>query len=93
MEKFQIEILAVDILANVLRAGKFEDSAVEAERQVLLRRLQEAEGDSNDVVLDNLHATAFQGTPFGLSPLGTTESLQYVCFIILFHIFLFQEHY
>jgi len=67
---------AVDILANVLRAGKFEDSAVEAERQVLLRRLQEAEGNSNDVVLDNLHATAFQGTPFGLSPLGTTESLQ-----------------
>lgn len=69
-------ILAVDILANVLRASKFEDSAVEAERQVLLRRLQESEDNINDVVIDNLHATAFQGTPFALSPLGNTEALK-----------------
>uniref|UniRef100_A0A7E4UQZ6 Mitochondrial processing peptidase beta subunit n=1 Tax=Panagrellus redivivus TaxID=6233 RepID=A0A7E4UQZ6_PANRE len=66
----------VDILAKVLRNGKFDDAAVEAERKILLRKLQESEDNLNDVVLDNLHATAFQGTPFQLSPLGNTTALK-----------------
>jgi predicted Zn-dependent peptidase len=66
----------VDILANAVRSSKFDEAAIDAERQVLIRRLQEAEGNVNDVVLDNLHATAFQGTPFSLSPLGNMRALE-----------------
>ena len=73
----------VEILGNAVRNSKFEDSAIESERQVLIRKLQEAEGNITDVVFDNLHATAFQGTPFSLSPLGNVQALQYVFIIDL----------
>jgi len=38
--------------------------------------LEESDGDYRRLVFDNLHATAFQGTPLALSPLGTTKSIQ-----------------
>ncbi|KAL6728772.1 hypothetical protein Aduo_010509 [Ancylostoma duodenale] len=66
----------VDILADVLRNSKLDPSAVEAERAVLLRQLEESENDLQKVTMDNLHTAAFQGTPLSKSPLGTTASLK-----------------
>uniref|UniRef100_A0A1I7ZDC1 Mitochondrial-processing peptidase subunit beta n=1 Tax=Steinernema glaseri TaxID=37863 RepID=A0A1I7ZDC1_9BILA len=66
----------VDILADVLRNSKFDDAAIEAERNVLLRKMQEAEENIQEVVFDNMHAAAFQGTPLARSPLGTTEAIK-----------------
>ncbi|WKX98989.1 hypothetical protein Q1695_014115 [Nippostrongylus brasiliensis] len=66
----------VDILADVLRNSKLDSSAIEAERAVLLRELEECEGDFQKVTMDNLHAAAFQGTSMAKSPLGTSESLK-----------------
>ena len=37
--------------------------------------VQEAESDSGAVMMDYLYASAYQGTPLGLSTLGTTSSL------------------
>ncbi|TKR77682.1 hypothetical protein L596_018608 [Steinernema carpocapsae] len=66
----------VDILADVLRNSKFDEAAIETERNVLLRKMQEAEENLHEVVFDQLHAAAFQGTPLALSPLGTTDSIK-----------------
>uniref|UniRef100_A0A0N4YY20 Cytochrome b-c1 complex subunit 1, mitochondrial (inferred by orthology to a C. elegans protein) n=1 Tax=Nippostrongylus brasiliensis TaxID=27835 RepID=A0A0N4YY20_NIPBR len=69
-------VTVVDILADVLRNSKLDSSAIEAERAVLLRELEECEGDFQKVTMDNLHAAAFQGTSMAKSPLGTSESLK-----------------
>ncbi len=66
----------VEILADMLRNSKLEDEKIELERNVLLRELQQSDEDQQTVTLDHLHQAAFQGTPFQLSPLGTTESLK-----------------
>uniref|UniRef100_A0A7E4UV16 Cytochrome b-c1 complex subunit 2, mitochondrial n=1 Tax=Panagrellus redivivus TaxID=6233 RepID=A0A7E4UV16_PANRE len=66
---------AVALLANAVKNPSLDNSAVEAERNVLLRKLAESESNLSEVALDNLHATAFQGTPFAQSPLGNTNGL------------------
>lgn len=66
----------VDILADVLRNSKLDSAAVEAERQILLRKLEESDDDHKAVLFDNLHAAAFQGTPMARSPIGTTSALK-----------------
>ncbi|CEF66929.1 Cytochrome b-c1 complex subunit 1, mitochondrial [Strongyloides ratti] len=66
----------VEILADVLRNSKFSESNIEKEKQILLNKLDEVENDYQEVVFDNLHATAFQGTPLAKSIYGTTETIQ-----------------
>ncbi|KAL3079570.1 hypothetical protein niasHT_037132 [Heterodera trifolii] len=66
----------VELLADALLNQNFDASKIEEQRAVALDRLHKAEkGDIRGSVLDNLHATAFQGTPLRLSPLGTTKAL------------------
>ncbi|KAK6739749.1 hypothetical protein RB195_008317 [Necator americanus] len=69
---------AVDILADVLRNSKLDSPAIEAERAVLLKELEESESDLQKVTMDNLHTAAFQGTPLSKSPIGTTASLKVI---------------
>uniref|UniRef100_A0AC35TY18 Mitochondrial processing peptidase beta subunit n=1 Tax=Rhabditophanes sp. KR3021 TaxID=114890 RepID=A0AC35TY18_9BILA len=66
----------VEILADVLRNSKFEESAIEKEKLVLINKLGEAESNYEEVVFDNLHAAAFQGTPLAKSVLGKTGSIE-----------------
>ncbi|KAK0416829.1 hypothetical protein QR680_012707 [Steinernema hermaphroditum] len=66
----------IDILADVLRNSKFDDAVIETERNVLIRKMQEAEENIQEVVFDNMHSAAFQGTPFARSPLGTTDAIR-----------------
>uniref|UniRef100_A0A0K0FZT6 Cytochrome b-c1 complex subunit 1, mitochondrial (inferred by orthology to a C. elegans protein) n=1 Tax=Strongyloides venezuelensis TaxID=75913 RepID=A0A0K0FZT6_STRVS len=66
----------VEVLADILRNSKFDESAIEKEKQVLLNKLDEVENDYQEVVFDNLHATAFQGTPLANSVHGKPETIQ-----------------
>ncbi|KAK5983212.1 hypothetical protein GCK32_017096, partial [Trichostrongylus colubriformis] len=66
----------VDILADVLRNSKLDSSAIEAEREVLIRELEQSEDDLQGVTMDNLHIAAYQGTSMAKSPLGTSTSLK-----------------
>jgi len=66
----------MDILADVLRNSKFSSEDVEVEKQLLLQQLAEVEENQEEVVWDNLHAAAFQGTPLAASPYGKTESIK-----------------
>lgn len=58
--------LAVDIISDILQNSKLEASAVERERDVILREQQEVDKQLEEVVFDHLHSVAFQGT-FGNS--------------------------
>ncbi|KAK3723150.1 Mitochondrial-processing peptidase subunit beta [Vermiconidia calcicola] len=66
----------VDILADILQNSKLENSAIERERDVILREQEEVDKQLEEVVFDHLHATAFQGQPLGRTILGPKENIQ-----------------
>ncbi|KAK7744126.1 Mitochondrial-processing peptidase subunit beta [Cytospora paraplurivora] len=66
----------VDILADILQNSKLEPSAIERERDVILRESEEVEKQIEEVVFDHLHATAFQHQPLGRTILGPKENIR-----------------
>lgn len=79
----------MDVLADVLRNSKLDSAAIEGEKKHLLSALEEAEEDHMGVVMDNLHAAAFQGTSLARSPLGNTNGIK----VFNWHIVLFYLLY
>ncbi|KAG7555375.1 Metalloenzyme LuxS/M16 peptidase-like [Arabidopsis suecica] len=67
---------ALDILADVFQNSEFREARINEERNVILREMQEVEGEIQEVVLDHLHATAFQHTPLGRTILGPAENIK-----------------
>ncbi|WQF87270.1 Putative peptidase M16, zinc-binding, metalloenzyme, LuxS/M16 peptidase [Colletotrichum destructivum] len=66
----------VNILADILQNSKLEESAIERERDVILRESEEVEKQMEEVVFDHLHATAFQHQPLGRTILGPRENIR-----------------
>ncbi|EMF14441.1 mitochondrial-processing peptidase subunit beta [Sphaerulina musiva SO2202] len=66
---------SVDILADILQNSKLEPSAIERERDVILREQEEVDKQLEEVVFDHLHATAFQEQPLGRTILGPRENI------------------
>lgn len=66
----------VDILSDILQHSKLEKSAIERERDVILREQEEVDKQLEEVVFDHLHATAFQNQPLGRTILGPKENIQ-----------------
>lgn len=66
----------VDILADILQNSKLEESAIERERDVILRESDEVEKQLEEVVFDHLHATAYQHQPLGRTILGPRQNIQ-----------------
>ncbi|OMJ17521.1 Mitochondrial-processing peptidase subunit beta [Smittium culicis] len=66
---------AVDILADILQNSRLDEAAIERERDVILREQIEVEKVTEEVVFDNLHATAFQRSPLGYTILGPRENI------------------
>lgn len=69
--------LAVELLAEVVQNSSLSEADIEQQRSVVLRELEEVQGSLQDVCLDLLHATAFQGTPLGHSVLGPSANARY----------------
>jgi processing peptidase subunit beta len=67
---------AVDILADILQNSKLDSTAIERERDVILREQEEVNKHMEEVVMDHLHTVAYQGTPLARTILGTTENIQ-----------------
>lgn len=67
---------ALDILADILQNSKFEEDRITRERDVILREMEEVEGQTEEVIFDHLHATAFQYTPLGRTILGPAENVK-----------------
>lgn len=67
---------AVDILADILTHSKFSPAAVEEERHVIMREMEEVEKSPEEVIFDRLHMTAFRDSPLGFTILGPPENIQ-----------------
>ncbi|KAG9134813.1 hypothetical protein Leryth_001112 [Lithospermum erythrorhizon] len=67
---------ALDILSDILQNSTFDDKRIERERDVILREMEEVEGQTEEVIFDHLHATAFQYTPLGRTILGSAENVR-----------------
>ncbi|GMH33105.1 hypothetical protein BSKO_00939 [Bryopsis sp. KO-2023] len=67
---------AVDILADIMQNPVFDDAAIERERSVILREMEEVEKQTEEVLFDHLHATAFQTTPLGRTILGSADNIK-----------------
>nr|GLL34156.1 probable mitochondrial-processing peptidase subunit beta, mitochondrial [Ipomoea trifida] len=66
---------ALDLLSDILQNSKFEQGNIDRERNVILREMEEVEGHPEEVIFDQLHATAFQYTPLGRTILGPVENI------------------
>jgi len=67
---------AVEIISDILLHSKLEPSAIEREREVILREMEEVNKNQEELVLDHLHATAFQGTSLGRTILGSEQNIR-----------------
>ncbi|XP_027908499.1 probable mitochondrial-processing peptidase subunit beta, mitochondrial [Vigna unguiculata] len=67
---------ALDILADILQNSKFDDNRIIRERDVILREMEEVEGQMEEVIFDHLHATAFQYSPLGRTILGPAQNIK-----------------
>lgn len=66
---------SVEILSDILQNSRLESSAIERERDVILREQEEVDKQLEEVVFDHLHATAFQNQPLGRTILGPKENI------------------
>ncbi|XP_058081670.1 probable mitochondrial-processing peptidase subunit beta, mitochondrial [Magnolia sinica] len=67
---------ALDILADILQNSCFNEDQIRRERDVILREMQEVEAQTEEVIFDHLHATAFQYTPLGRTILGPAQNIK-----------------
>ncbi|GMQ10933.1 hypothetical protein CsSME_00053739 [Camellia sinensis var. sinensis] len=67
---------ALDILADILQNSKFDENRITRECDVILREMEEVEGQTDEVIFDHLHATAFQYTPLGRTILGPAQNIK-----------------
>ena len=63
---------AVDIISDILQNSKLESTAIERERDVIVREQQEVDKQYEEVVFDHLHAVAYQGTSLLTPPCHST---------------------
>ncbi|XP_078437295.1 insulinase (Peptidase family M16) protein [Wolffia australiana] len=67
---------AMEILADILQNSRFSEARINRERDVILREMEEVEGQAEEVIFDHLHATAFQYTPLGRTILGSAQNVK-----------------
>ncbi|WOH07877.1 hypothetical protein DCAR_0727311 [Daucus carota subsp. sativus] len=67
---------ALQILADVLQNSVFDENQIDHERNVILREMDEVEKSPEEVVFDQLHATAFQHSPLGRPILGPVDNIK-----------------
>ncbi|WFC94089.1 mitochondrial processing peptidase [Malassezia brasiliensis] len=66
---------AVDIVSDILQNSKLDSNAIERERDVILREQEEVDKLPEEVVFDQLHATAFQNQALGRTILGPKQNI------------------
>eukprot|EP00186_Timspurckia_oligopyrenoides_P003637 CAMPEP_0182449328 /NCGR_PEP_ID=MMETSP1172-20130603/33433_1 /TAXON_ID=708627 /ORGANISM="Timspurckia oligopyrenoides, Strain CCMP3278" /LENGTH=492 /DNA_ID=CAMNT_0024646559 /DNA_START=22 /DNA_END=1497 /DNA_ORIENTATION=+ len=65
-----------ELLSDILQNSSVTDEAIDRERDVILREMQEVNGMPEEVLFDYLHATAYQNTPLGKTILGPEENVR-----------------
>jgi len=67
---------AVNILSDLIQHPLLSRQAIENERGVILREAEEVATQMEEVIFDELHATAYQNTPLGMTILGPEENIR-----------------
>jgi len=67
---------AMDILSDILTNSTYENEAIENERGVILREMEEVADNMEETVFDRLHETAYRGTMLGKTILGPEENIK-----------------
>ncbi|CAI9109797.1 OLC1v1009701C2 [Oldenlandia corymbosa var. corymbosa] len=67
---------AISILADILQNSTFDKRNIERERDVILREMEEVEGQTEEVVFDHLHSTAYQHSPLARTILGPASNIR-----------------
>lgn len=67
---------AVDILSDILQNSKLDEAAIERERDVILREMEEVNKQPEEVIFDRLHETAYMGNGLGRTILGPIENVR-----------------
>ncbi|XP_058069131.1 probable mitochondrial-processing peptidase subunit beta, mitochondrial [Magnolia sinica] len=70
--------IAVDILADILQNSRFSENAIRRERGVILREMEEVQGQAEEVIFDHLHSAAFRNNLLGNTILGPQENIQMI---------------
>ncbi|KAG1669068.1 hypothetical protein FOA52_003986 [Chlamydomonas sp. UWO 241] len=66
----------IDILSDILLNSNLDDRAINRERDVILREMEEVNKQMSELVFDHLHATAFQHNALGRTILGPVENIK-----------------
>lgn len=66
---------SLEILSDMLQNSERSLQNIENERGTILREMEEVSGQMNEVVLDDLHETAYYGTALGQTILGPAENI------------------
>eukprot|EP01017_Pseudomicrothorax_dubius_P028600 TRINITY_DN3402_c0_g1_i1.p1 TRINITY_DN3402_c0_g1~~TRINITY_DN3402_c0_g1_i1.p1 ORF type:complete len:519 (+),score=156.42 TRINITY_DN3402_c0_g1_i1:145-1701(+) len=66
---------AVDILGDMLLNSKFDQAAIEAERETIYRECLETSKDQFETTLENVHYTSFRDHMMGQPILGIRENI------------------
>lgn len=67
---------AVEILGDILQNPLLDNMAIEREKDVILREMQEVESQDEEVIFDYLHHTAYQGSPMARTILGPVDNIR-----------------
>merc|ERR1712013_5063 len=67
---------AVNMLSDLIQNPVLEQRAIDNERGVILRESEEVSKQLEEVIMDELHAAAFQNTPLGMTILGTEHNIR-----------------
>lgn len=65
-----------ELIADILQNSEISDAAVDRERDVILREMEEIDQIQEEVVFDYLHGTAFQDSPLAKTILGPVENIR-----------------
>lgn len=66
----------VNLVGDILNNCTLDAEAVQREKGVVLRELEEVENNMDETIFDHLHATAFQENSLGYTILGPRENIQ-----------------
>nr|WP_295662464.1 pitrilysin family protein [Polymorphobacter sp.] len=67
--------LGMEMIADLVRAPRFDEDELEREKAVVLQELGEARDTPDDIVFDHLQAAAFPNQSIGRSILGSEASI------------------
>ena len=66
---------AIEILGDLVSNPKFDENDVQSERKNILQEMEELDKNNEVIVMNNLHAMAYQNTPLALPPIGRSHNI------------------